>query len=512
AGVTVRDLHSGQEYQTEYHYRDGYYDGAEKEFRGFGAVRKLEFGSPEAPTVKNLFTFDVGDSEESRKGLVLSSASLEENGTVSPPVGLFETADNELDTQQIAVGLNNEQVRFSYVSATTSNIYEGGTVPVSLYQEIEKDIYGNTTKEYQYGIVEGTDQAAGGDEILTDTAYDIDTDAWLVNLPKEMSSTTLDGSFIARKRLFYDEKGNLRREEGSPDGTTFLPLVRNEYDNYGNIILITDANEKCRNIDYDEQFHTFPIRESICGLNLLMEAEYDTGLGVLTEHTDFNQQVTQYDYDPLGRLTAIIRPGDTLALPTQNFAYQVGNPLSAVRTSLREQAGNTATYDSITYYDGLGRKLQARSEDNQGRWIVSNAVDFNLRRQPDRQWQPYFSSTAAYEPPDPTQPFTRLLYDAKARVREQVNPDSTVRRTEFAPLSRIEYDEEDMATGGLHANTPTRFFSDGLERLIRVEEQNGSQTYVTQYGYDGLNNLVHIKDNEQNIKTMSFDGLGRKQY
>ncbi|RWX44584.1 RHS repeat-associated core domain-containing protein [Candidatus Electrothrix aarhusensis] len=385
-------------------------------------------------------------------------------------------------------------------------------MPVSLYQEIEKDIYGNTTKEYQYGIIEGTDRAAGGDEILTDTAYDIDTDAWLINLPKEVSSIALDGSFIARKRFFYDEKGNLLREEGSPDGTAFIPLLRNEYDNYGNIILITDANEKCRNIYYDAQFHTFPIQESICGLNLLMEAEYDTGLGVITEHRDFNQQVTQYDYDPLGRLTAIIRPGDTLALPTQSFAYQVGNPLSAVRTSLREQAGSTATYDSITYYDGLGRKLQTRSEDDKGRWIVSNAVDFNLRRQPNQQWQPYFSSTAAYEAPDPSKPLTHLFYDAKARVREQVNPDSTIRRTEFAPLSRIEYDEEDMATGGLHANTPTRFFSDGLERLIRVEEQNGTEIYVTRYGYDGLNNLINIEDNEQNSKTMTFDGLGRKLY
>jgi len=35
--VSVKDLNSGQEYVTDYAYRDGYYDGIEKEFRGLVA-------------------------------------------------------------------------------------------------------------------------------------------------------------------------------------------------------------------------------------------------------------------------------------------------------------------------------------------------------------------------------------------------------------------------------------------------------------------------------------------
>ena len=65
--ATTSDSRGG-EYVTEYRYWDGYYDGVEKEFRGFGYVEVSELGDSTAPTRVTRHWFDVGDTEESLKG------------------------------------------------------------------------------------------------------------------------------------------------------------------------------------------------------------------------------------------------------------------------------------------------------------------------------------------------------------------------------------------------------------------------------------------------------------
>lgn len=509
SGVTVTDQNSGQQYVTSYHYRDGYYDGGEKEFRGFGGVRKLETGEASAPALLSMVEFDTGKTEESRKGFVTMAAALDENGALSPPAGLYDRQDNTLATNTLFAGLNGEQVRFSYIDSITTSVYEKTASPVTLYQEFEPDNYGNLTRNFNYGIVNGIDYSPGNDEVLATTTYLIDEVNWMVDRPQSVSATDLNGGFVRLQNNFYDTAGNLIREEHSPDGVSFIPLVRNQYDAYGNIIQMTDANDHCRDITYDATFHTLPVSESICGLGLNLAADYDPVLGKITRYTEYNGHATEFAYDPLGRLAAIVKPGDSSQQPTQSFSYSLGSPVSSVTTQSREQSGTENTYDAVTYYDGMGRKLQTRSEGGKDGWVVTEAVSFNTRREIAGKWLPYFSATSHYQPPESGLATETLRYDPKKRVVKVTNPDATFRTSQYTPLARIEADEEDNGAGS-HAGTPHTFINDGLERLIEVRERNGAVTYTTKYGYDGLNNLVRIEDNEGNIKTMVFDGLGRK--
>jgi YD repeat-containing protein len=68
-----------------------------------------------------------------------------------------------------------------------------------------------------------------------------------------------------------------------------------------------------------------PIRETIHlgGTNdsLVFQATYDPAFGTVTASRDFNDIETTYGYDPLARLTNIVRPGDTLAFPTVEYTY-----------------------------------------------------------------------------------------------------------------------------------------------------------------------------------------------
>lgn len=509
--VRVKDLNSGQEYVTDYSYRDGYYDGAEKQFRGFGSVDQLTNGEAGAPALLTRHAFDVGKEEESRKGLPLGLAVLEENGTVSPPVGLLEREENDIRTRDLLTGTNGERVRFSFVSANRREVYEKTDTPKFLLQEFDQDDFGNTIKEFNYGIVDGSDKSVGKDEVLTTTDYLLDETNWILDRPSQIEKTTLNGDFISTNKYFYDAKGNLARQEGTADGSNFIPLVRNQFDDYGNIIRITDANDHYRDIGYDTTFHTFPISETIGGLSLTLTADYDLGLGVITSYTDFNNNRTSYGYDPLGRLTTIIKPGDSEAYPTQQFVYTLANPVSSVLTNSRENVGQTGTYDSISYYDGLGRKLQTRSEgENDGTWVVTDAVVFNQQKGVKRKWLPYFGADSAYAVPPEANPFVELEYDAKGRSVKEINPDTSFRTSLYQPLVKVAHDEEDTATSGPHADTPHTYVNDGLDRLVKVWESNGSAVYVTKYEYDGQSNLTKVIDNEGNVRTMTFDGLSRK--
>lgn len=510
ARVSVRDANSGQTYVTDYRYRDGWYDGTEKEFRGFGGVERLEQGGAGAPGLLTRWRFDLGDGEESRKGLMLSETSLAEGGSLTSPAGVFEHAEHGLVTRVLATASTGQAVRWSYTARTDRRLYEGTATPVTLRRDWQRDDYGNVTLDADYGIVAGNDLARGDDDLLTATDYALDLPRWRLDRPRLVHKTRLDGRFVALQRLTYDDRGNLTLDERSPDGVSYIPVTAKTWDARGNVTRITDANGHWRALDYDATFGAFPVRETIGGLGLTMGADYDLGLGLMTGFTDPNGQTTGFGYDTFGRLARIVKPGDSDALPTQAFEYRLGAPVSAIVTRQRTASGTAGTYDSLTWFDGLGRKLQTRSAGPHGDWVVSDAVTFNARRGIARQWLPHFAAGPDYAAPDPALAHSDLAYDARGRPIRETNPDGSVRTIAYGPLSKTEADEEDNRTGSPHAGTPRISITDGRERLIEVRERNGAATWITRYGYDGLDNLIRIQDAQGNLKTLRFDGLGRK--
>lgn len=509
---TVTDKNSGQVYVIEYIYRDGYYDAEEREFRGFGSVDMVEYGDATAPTLKTWHIFDVGKVEESRKGMLLEQSTLEETGNMDPISGVFQHTIFTLDTKTLATGVNGEVVKYTYTSQQNDFIYEKTDTPKQLRIGFQHDDYGNETANLNYGIIQGDDFSIGDDEKLVETSYQyiIDADTWRVDRPLQITQTNLDGGFVADTRNSYDDNGNLVMQEKSVDGSRWIPVVRNIFDAYGNIINIKDANNHSRTIGYDTKFYTFPISETLDDLGLTMSATYDEDFGKVESFTDFNGHTSYFGYDVHGRLTSIVKPGDTVEHPTKVFEYHLSDPVSYIHAQSRETAGTNQTYDSYTYFDGLGRKLQVRSEGENGDWVVAEAVTFNLRTKEYRKWLPYFSASSAYNLPDDQKPFIEIHYDPIMRPIKEINPDDSFKTYNYLPLVKIEKDEEDNRFDSSHYDTPHTFESDGLERLIQVQENNAGSIYTTTYVYDGLDNIVKVTDDHGNVKTMSFDGLGRK--
>jgi hypothetical protein len=68
--VTVTDLNSQQDYVSKFDYRDGYYSGLDRQFRGFEKIVQIDCGDQTAPTKISVHSFDVGIEEESRKAKI----------------------------------------------------------------------------------------------------------------------------------------------------------------------------------------------------------------------------------------------------------------------------------------------------------------------------------------------------------------------------------------------------------------------------------------------------------
>ncbi|MEQ8818920.1 MAG: SpvB/TcaC N-terminal domain-containing protein [Sumerlaeia bacterium] len=462
--------------------------------------------------------------------------------------------------------------------------------PVELFSEITYDDYGNAIREANHGIV--NDGGDADDERITHRQFTQNTIDWLVDRVFEERVTDESGRFVSMTRTYYDGppfvglalgqvgvRGLPTRVEqfinghavpasnetiGDEIGDARLEDIasvqasRVAYDAFGNAIALIDplgvpyvsqpfdAGEDylgateyghVRSVAYDDQYHAFPIEETIHlespKAPLAMTATYDFGLGVMTTSSDFNGNITEYSYDVFGRLTAIAKPGpdplkptrsqDSFDRPTQVFQYIATNPWTGtqliydrdgaiapfppiagapgplaniVRTFLREDFENGEGYntlDAFKYTDGLGRTLMEISEpeapserlDMQPTGpVVATATRYNLRGSQYTNYIPYFgaeSLNSLYFPPP-------AAAEPGGTARTEIYPDALGRpvRTEMPP--------EDE--GGDRLETWT--FNLPRETHSYDEEQSrpGSDHFGAhmEHEKDGLDRLVKVRE------------------
>ena len=540
----------GNRYRAKIEYHDGYYDGEDKEFRGFAKAEKREIGDASAPDLVMRYTFDTGAEEDSLKG---------------KPLLLEALADDELAFYResytwvpriLAEGANGDdrKVTFPYqVEKLRTVLEKGNGDPVQLKWEYEYDNYGNVTRQIDHGRLDGD----WDDERITETAYTAGYPSglsnWILDKPVEASTKDEHGVKAAHKKNYYDgslnlgdvAKGNLTRVEDWAAENDYVVSVRNAYDSYGNIVAIYDPLYPSepghyRELAYDPVYHTFPVEEKIYtgSLVLTMSATYDYGFGAMTTSTDYNGHTTAYGYDALERLTSITKPPD--AEHTLEYDYVLahdlggGNLINWVETRQRDGSPGDGFLRSRTFYDGMGRKIMTRTEgENDGQVVVTDTVQFNARKSPWKKYLPYFES-GDLDFADPTfnTGFTEHFYDAlgrETRVNQPVGPDGILfSTTVYEPLSKTVRDEEQTRSGTIHAGCGMRYVEDGLQdkdgngRLREVfeivklsdagEPLSSAVEWKTSYTYDLLDKLTGYTDSQNNRKIMAYDWLGRKTF
>jgi YD repeat-containing protein len=437
--AAVTNLDSlGHQYVTQFSYHNGYYDPAEKEFRGFGGADQTDLGDPTAPTLVSRSVFDTGQTYEAMKGKLLSITTEQEDGSV------FSTETNSWTVPPITlyVGTDGTNVSYAYPTAKFTTITElGQGTPRLLESDFAYDNYGNETTNADYGIVVNGDRSAFNDERITVTEYALNTNAWILHRPARQEVQNLNGAVISQMEYYYDDEsfsgnnlgqvtiGNLTLTRAWIDpanAAAYVQASRAQYDAYGNAVTLLDplaaasagaadfTQGHARQIAYDAQFHSYPVQETIHvgngSADLVFQAGYDQGFGSTTSTVDFNQNQTSYAYDAFARLVSVVKPYDTAAYPTAQYGYFLAVPFGAnglvnyVETLQLDKTPGSAGANQRDYYlisrtfsDGLGRTLMTKQEAEPApgsatpRVVVSGAVLFNARQKPVRTLNPCFT-------------------------------------------------------------------------------------------------------------------------
>ncbi|MBF0451370.1 MAG: VCBS repeat-containing protein [Candidatus Magnetomorum sp.] len=544
----ITESDGNQSYQQTFTYHNGYYDGKEKEFRGFERVCQKEIGDQSVPDLMTSFIFHTGQFCEALKGKQKSSERKNSNGEI------FVFKQNQWETRQLAISPSgDDHIIYPYPSFQTIHLIEKGSgTPILLKTEFEYDNYGNLTRQIEHG----RDDDHFRDERITEqvfsSAYESGRSHWILNKIVDRKIKDIDGKRISHTRYYYDNqtqtgmisKGNLTQIDQWEKKNQYITSQKKDYDDFGNIIAVYDPlyakkTGHYRRYIYDTHFNTFPEQEIIYTGNaslpvLTLSATYNPGIGAVTSFTSLNLHRTDFQYDGMGRLISIQKPPDETH--TIEFEYVLGHQIDGSIINWVETRKKDDSHDgfliSRQFYDGMGKKIMMRSEgESPEQTIVTEGVAYNSRKKIVQKYLPFFDQSGLdYHKIPEDKPYIKYNFDAlnrKIRTNQPQGPDgidfSTVT---YGPLARIVKDEEQTKQDSKHTGCFKRYLYDGLLdksgqwRLREIREnvklsdhgdviQNPVE-WVTSYDYDLLNNIEQYTDAQGNQKIWKYDGLERK--
>ena len=327
------------------------------------------------------------------------------------------------------------------------------------------------------------------DRLANEGGYLLADGYWWQPSPVQHYSTEEDS--------FFNLTREVRADGGTTDYTYDLPY-------YLTLTDVVDAmgNRTEARIDYHliAPHHITDPNENVA------EVRYDQ-LGMIVVSTTHGS-VLAYDWNsdregdgampygnaPLSAYTLQSNPewGDILAEPqrfvqtaSQFFYYELDSwehqqplrSISLVREEFLHDGRGNEVPDSriqtmLTYLDGFGRTLQSKQRVESGlaitrdengqvlfeasglpvethteeRWLVSGHTVYNNKQQPVRQYEPFFSPGAEFEPDEELETYgvsSLFSYDALGRQIRQDFPNHTLTRSETTAWEVRNYDPND---------------------------------------------------------------------
>ncbi|MGW7207582.1 ricin-type beta-trefoil lectin domain protein [Streptomyces sp. NPDC054837] len=379
------------------------------------------------------------------------------------------------------------------------------------------------------------DTGATKDETCVITSYLNNTSKHLIGLVKQVKTTaglcaaaaTATGDdVVAGTRTAYDngaygdtpttgQSTKVWTVNGDGDGWTRTTTT--SYDDYGRVATVTDAAEETAYTTYTPpkgQTYSTTV-ENAAGHT--STTTVDPGRGTALKATDANGNSTVYQYDALGRATALWTASQDpdSDSPATAYTYEViaGKPTAVTTSVLRDNA----TYeDTIVLYDGLGRERQQQSEAVGGGRLVTD-THYNAN---GTVWRTDNSYLAEGEPDSelfwPQSNFqfrssTVTTYEGQGRPLTVTPYESGSAKTSKRTTYTYGHDFTKVIQPAGTASTRT--FADALGRTVRIDHYtDASQTSFTstRYTYDTRGNRISAEDTAENTWTWTYDARGRQ--
>jgi RHS repeat-associated protein len=468
---------------STYRYRDGYYAGREKEFRGFARVEATSAadGAQDSQEPgRTIETYDVGATDDYRKGLLLTSVRA--SGAPGAERVLNEDRHQYADCTLTGVPATGLKLPVRYLCEQDhTTIAEEGAAPdqwATMKTTSTYDGYGRVTLAANLGVVNrGAPEApqacppcsdAGGmcgaactgDEQYTATAYvDPATGTggrWMLDLPSRVQHYAAPGGLSDETDTYYDggdftglalgqaTRGDVTRTSARVSATAMIDTRRASYDRHGNILVsldplgsVADGAGHRRTYTYDATGQRIVRTDIAIGgaapYALRREYSYDPAFDEVAEATGFmtvgggapasGRKAMSARYDEFGRRIAIIEPGDTAATPTMEYQWLLGDPATRIVEKRRSVQGATPDLERVICVDGRGRTYQERKQLVGTLYQVTGFTSFNSRGAPVRIYLPYLRQGGFCDTAEPTGvAFEAVRYDATHREVHRTFP------------------------------------------------------------------------------------------
>ncbi|GER89989.1 hypothetical protein KDW_41510 [Dictyobacter vulcani] len=258
------------------------------------------------------------------------------------------------------------------------------------------------TAGYDYGNVNQVDVSAndvnGNHYISKSTYYPNDHvgSVYLTNLPALTTTQDASGTQYGCHANFYGGSSAFNTAPSLPDVTRTedhtgysdpsngcnapgsMVVNQTVYDASGTptATLDPDSHKGCNSNTYTacatyDGFGTHLTR-AYNAKNQLVTADYNSTAGGGYGHwvlatKDANGQTTAYQYDVLGRVTAVAAPGDSITSPTVSYSYKntctqgTTSPCLELDTTTRQVSGGTQTVTTQQWFDGQGRVVETKA-------------------------------------------------------------------------------------------------------------------------------------------------------
>ncbi|WP_250009800.1 RHS repeat-associated core domain-containing protein [Actinoplanes sp. M2I2] len=305
---------------------------------------------------------------------------------------------------------------------------------------------------------------------------------------------------------------------GSP---TFSVTGKTAYDVHGRGTSVTDERGGVTKTAYTPATDG-PVTSTLSTNPMLHETTttYEPAWGAQLSTVDPNGKRTESEYDDLGRLTAVWKPGRNKNTQTPNlrFGYDINTTVpSVVSTSTLNASGAYNT--TYTLYDGLLRQRQTQSPSPASGRIITETF-YDTAGRPRLDFGKYHTTGSpggtllattdrAFVPNQ-----TRRIYDGAGRVTAEVFQPYGVERWRTATAYGGDRTDVTPPSGG----TATSTAIDARGKTVQLRQYHGASPTpntagswdATIYKYDARGYQTAVIDTLGNDWTYKYDARGRQ--
>lgn len=480
-------------------------DPHDRKFAGFTTVTET------TPTTVTKTYYHQGNSSDSSHGeysdemwKIGKPYRIEQYDTSSH---LYGKTINKWDSY--ALGSSN--AKFVKLTQSVDSTYDGDSSHKDTAVTYTYDnATGNVTQKVEYGQVTGSDDGTftdtGTDDFTTTASFTNNTTDNIF-LPYTVTVTDHGASKVKEDRYYYDTqslgsvtKGNETKHEQWKAGTTYINSQKTYNSTYGLVATSTDPRGKVTTYTYDS-YNLYPATVTD-PLTHATSYTYDYSSGKVKQITDVNGLVYQTVYDALDRPIEEKQPDQTTpsTLVTKT-TYAYTDTSGSVSVHKVDFLDSTTSVDSYTYFDGLHRPVQTRTEMEDANTFAVTDTIYNSTGQVDKRSVPYSATGSSKASPTTTIALlAAYAYDPLGRVTSMADAAGTITTS---------YNDWKTTVTDRRGKTKDTY-QDAYGNLVQVDEHNGASTYSTYYEYNGNGNLTKITDALGNVRNFTYDGLGRR--